>query len=705
MEALEEKEEVEQPPEDVISLRITLPCFDIRSSCLYCSWLICYLCLSASPFYISEFDWSSIDTSNLPSSYKTNSRQEKKLLQLADHFLQQYSHLCPDRKPLFIHPLNECGVQKFVSTTVRPTLLPYPDMYYWSGCASFVSNYLIMEPLKCPITPPSSLYSPTTIVKYQRGNCFDFSVLLCSLLVGAGYDAYCVHGYATLEMCSMDQTQEVCPRLKKPPEVRSAEEDPNKYKIKYPSEPKSQFELQQKAKEEEEAKPTQEEEKEEEEVVEVEKPKRDSLHGLRVHAWVLVLSGKRKVPETFFINPFTGNSHSTKDECFLGIESIWNDKNYWVNMQDCRNGCKVGSPWHPAWALRDSWALLSPGEAQDQESSKKKKIGSSFEMPLSWVERIKVSSQEYENPFPRGKKVILYDKAKQEKWAAYANTDGMVERLTVYADSDRTEELEVKEWFEHRKDLLYMREVNHQTQLITDHFNPGHPLLLKAHTYTSLEPETGHTVEFYHKARVDGLWKRSETATEMTEYFEEREDLLHKRHIKFGEREQGMEMAGTAEANARPIVQIREYFHRNPKKPADEDVEERVFKVIDDVIQLTYHLEIYDIIPSKVVFARVIGREKREGEVFLSRENTVKYQRYIHFVGKLRVFLLISWKMLNILAVRENEEANIKLAVSIYSTAQRDQRIASVGNLHSCQHSAHALKESRVSFFSLRNYL
>lgn len=76
-----------------------------------------------------------------------------------------------------------------------------------------------------------------------------------------------------------------------------------------------------------------------------------------------------------------------------------------------------------------------------------------------------------------------------------------------------------------------------------------------AHTYTSLEPETGHTVEFYHKARVDGLWKRSETATEMTEYFEEREDLLHKRHIKFGEREHGMELlGGTAEANARPIV-------------------------------------------------------------------------------------------------------------------------------------------------------
>uniref|UniRef100_A0A803W7B3 Dynein regulatory complex subunit 7 n=1 Tax=Ficedula albicollis TaxID=59894 RepID=A0A803W7B3_FICAL len=660
MEALEEREEVEETAEDAISMNISDSLDDLREVVEEAS------ATSGEP----DFDWSSIDTSHLPSSYKTNSQQEKELLQLADHFFQQYTHLCPERKPLFIHPLNECGVQKFVSTTVRPTLLPFPDLYYWSGCASFVCDYLIMEPLKCPITPPSSLYSPTTILKYQRGNCFDFSVLLCSLLIGAGYDAYCVHGYATLEMCSLDQTQELCPLLRKPPEVPE-EEDPNKYIIKYPLEPQSKFELQQKAKEEEETEPVQEEEKEEEEkeeevVTEVGMPKRDPLHGLRVHAWVLVLPGKRKVPETFFINPFTGNHHSTRDECFLGIESIWNHRNYWVNMQDCSKGCKP----------------------------EKGEIDMSFEMPLSWVTRIRVSCREYENPFSRGKKVILYDKAKLEKWAAYANGDGLVERLTVYADSERTEELEVKEWFKHREDLLYMREVNKQTQLITDHFRPGHPLLLKAHSYTSLEPETGHTVEFYHTARVDGLWKRFENATEMTEYFIGREDFLHMRHIEFGEREKEMENAGiTADANPRPIVQIKEYFHRNPEKPADEDIEERVFMVIDDVIQLTYHLELHDTIASKVVFCRVIGREKREDEIFLSRENTVKYEPWSSEKHKNMLHLYdLLWElraeqkelkhhvrdaeaeMLNILMVREDEEANIKLSVSMYSTAKRGQQ-------------------------------
>lgn len=76
----------------------------------------------------------------------------------------------------------------------------------------------------CEHTPlsfkPSSLYSPTTILKYQRGNCFDFSVLLCSMLIGAGYDAYCVHGYATREICTLDETLELCPLLGKLQEVR-----------------------------------------------------------------------------------------------------------------------------------------------------------------------------------------------------------------------------------------------------------------------------------------------------------------------------------------------------------------------------------------------------------------------------------------------------------------------------------------------------
>ena len=79
---------------------------------------------------------------------------------------------------------------------------------------------------------------------------------------------------------------------------------------------------------------------------ELEKPKPDKLHGLRVHCWVLVLSGKREVPESFFIETLTGACHPVTHSAYLGIESVWNHKNYWVNMQDCSHGVQVHAQ-HP----------------------------------------------------------------------------------------------------------------------------------------------------------------------------------------------------------------------------------------------------------------------------------------------------------------------------------------------------------------------
>ena len=83
---------------------------------------------------------------------------------------------------------------------------------------------------------------------------------------------------------------------------------------------------------------------------EQELPPSDPLHGLRIHSWVLVLEGKREVPESFFIEPFTGIAHPLTSPNYLGIESLWNHQNYWVNMQDCSEGVKVSrtSAYNPS---------------------------------------------------------------------------------------------------------------------------------------------------------------------------------------------------------------------------------------------------------------------------------------------------------------------------------------------------------------------
>ncbi|XP_019361434.1 PREDICTED: dynein regulatory complex subunit 7 isoform X1 [Gavialis gangeticus] len=660
---------------------------------------------------IHEFDWSSMDTSHLPASYKINSAKEKMMLHIAANFRRQYTHLCPDRKELFLHPLNECGVEKFVSTTVRPTLLPYPELYNWDGCARFVSDYLTMEPLPNPIEPPSSLVSPTTILKYQRGNCFDFSMLLCSLLIGVGYDAYCVYGYATRETCMMDETREVCPLLKKSKEAQkeTVKEKTEKYAVKPPRDLRSKFELQQAAKKEAEIQVAKQKKQEEEEerIMEAEKPKPDSLYGLRVHAWVLILSGKREVPESFFIDPFTAKSYSTTDGHFLGIEALWNHVNYWVNMQSCLNGCKdlifdLGNPlrWEFMLLGADKPLLLLPNEEEEEELADedldnlvKEEEEKGSDMPPSWVDPIQISLKEFETRCPQGKKVIHYKKAKLEKWAPYLNSNGLVERLTVFEDQDCTKVLEVRQWFKNREDLLEMRQVNKITEVTTEYFGPGHVLGLKAHVYKSMNPETERTMEFYNKTRVDGLQKRVENACEMMEYFVGRSDFLYYRHTNFGKRTKRAQiLVANPDANARPIMQIKECFHRNLEKPANEDVAERIFMISEERILLTYHLQENYITASKREFTKRADVDNKGNKIIMTPDMCLSYQvgssqedkKLIHLY-KMMLKLMEEEKhlkhqvwesgteVLEILKIREEEEGASKLTVSIYDTERNEK--------------------------------
>lgn len=143
----------------------------------------------------------------------------------------------------------------------------------------------------------------------------------------------------------MDQSRRACPLLAKPAEKRAEQKrsEMGKYTAKAPRDFNSKYKAFMENKERRKMEQEAERKRREEEarIAEAEKPPPDQLYGLRVHAWVLVLSGKREVPETFFIEALTGQATSTSDEEYLGIESVWNHKNYWVNMQSCIDGTAV----------------------------------------------------------------------------------------------------------------------------------------------------------------------------------------------------------------------------------------------------------------------------------------------------------------------------------------------------------------------------
>ncbi|XP_035137743.1 dynein regulatory complex subunit 7 isoform X1 [Callithrix jacchus] len=657
---------------------------------------------------LPTFAKDTIDISALPVSYKTNTPKEEQLLQLADNFSRQYSHLCPDRVPLFLHPLNECEVPKFVSTTLRPTLMPYPELYNWDSCAQFVSDFLTMVPLPDPLKPPSHLYSSTTVLKYQKGNCFDFSTLLCSMLIGSGYDAYCVNGYGSQDLCHMDLTRDVCPLTVKPKETIKREEKalPKKYTIRPPRDLCSRFEQEQEMKRQQEIRAQEEKrlKEEEERLMEAEKANPDALHGLRVHCWVLVLSGKREVPENFFIDPFTARSYSTQDEHFLGIESLWNHKNYWINMQDCWNCCKdlifdLGDPvrWEymllgtdkPELSLTEDDSGIN--DEDDVENLDKEDEDKSFDMPHSWVEQIEISPEAFETRCPNGKKVIQYKRAKLEKWAPYLNRNGLVSRLTTYEDLECTNILEIKEWYQNREDMLELKHINKTTDLKTDYFRPGHSQALRVHSYKSMQPEMDRVIEFYETARVDGLIKREETPRTMTEYYQGRSDFLSYRHADFRPRVKKLTLS-SAESNPRPIVKITERFFRNPAKPAEEDVAERVFLVAEERIQLCYHCREDHIIASKREFLRLSEVDSKGNKIIMMpdmcitfevepTEHTKKllyqYETLMHLKKEEKLSRHQVWEseleMLEILKLREEEEEVHTLTISIYDTKRNEK--------------------------------
>jgi len=102
--------------------------------------------------------------------------------------------------------------------------------------------------------------------------------------------------------------------------------------------------------------------------VESRRPEFDELNGLRCHAWVLIVAGKRGVPETFFIESSTGHALSPLDSSFQGIEAVWNSKNFWANMQKCTNGLAdmqcVRCSSAPGWVVLRVGGRVGPGRTE-----------------------------------------------------------------------------------------------------------------------------------------------------------------------------------------------------------------------------------------------------------------------------------------------------------------------------------------------------
>jgi len=146
-----------------------------------------------------------------PRCYYENNSKEELVLEHVLEYKRQFKVIYDPMRKLLLAPKNERGLKKFICTTIRPTKLPYTELYQWERCAKFVADYLEYEELVEPDKFPDVIPSPANVLDWQAGDSFDFSIVLCSLLLGAGYDAYVVHGTAPRYITKKDESLMECP--------------------------------------------------------------------------------------------------------------------------------------------------------------------------------------------------------------------------------------------------------------------------------------------------------------------------------------------------------------------------------------------------------------------------------------------------------------------------------------------------------------
>lgn len=161
------------------------------------------------------------------------------------------------------------------------------------------------------------------------GDCYDIATLLCSFLLGSGYDAYVVCGYAPRFITLRDQSKTHCPMMTKESSSTNKKQQqqldalssslgdvslsgstqyhPLDNTVKSSQFTADQAESKRLAALDNFKLWVQDDELDERKVMEEQRQREADNKGIkRMHAWVLVHAGRKDVRESIFLEPSTG---------------------------------------------------------------------------------------------------------------------------------------------------------------------------------------------------------------------------------------------------------------------------------------------------------------------------------------------------------------------------------------------------------------
>lgn len=420
-----------------------------------------------------------------PRCYTENTSKEELVLEHVLEYNRQFKIIYQPLRELLLAPKNECGKRKFICTTIRPTKLPFVELYEWESCAKFVADFLEYEELAHPDKLPERIPSPANVLNWQLGDSFDFAILLCSLLIGVGFDAYVVYGTAPKKITTRDESLENVPfstvfedKLEdedplydKDAELMQlttkTEDNPNlDFKVKISDPHRSAFDDAQKDEEE-----TKQREAELKAVTidddEPDYEKEDEYDRCRLHAWVYVQKTSRQVPEPFFIEPTTGRRYAVDESPYYTVEAIFNHTNFWINLDPSRDLSTLSLDFtedSELWEFVMIQTKKKSGSNQDgedesehDEENEDEAQEEILDMPPPWSPKLIVDKSKFNERCPNGEKTMFFKKTKVDFYSECKQVDGLVKRTTIYKDYNRLIVDEVRSEYACRVDKLKVR--------------------------------------------------------------------------------------------------------------------------------------------------------------------------------------------------------------------------------------------------------
>ncbi|CAH0551832.1 unnamed protein product [Brassicogethes aeneus] len=474
--------------------------------------------------------------------------------------------------------------------------------------------------LKVP--PGSQCALPTVAIASM------IATALCSLLIGFGYNAYVVSGYAIKDITEKIMLRIDCPfvEVAEDEEVEEEVEKVSKYTVTPPRDLRSKLLLMMEGREKEKIRLEEEKaaEIERNRMLDEEKRPFDSLEGQRIHGWILLKEGK-DVEAPFFLEPTTGFRYELDSAMYCGIESLWNDKNYWINMQQCTEGMSCIE-----YDLTDveKWEHLLIGEPIGSRKYKTEDIGEEddggkemydekhLDMPLSWSLPISMPHEALATRFPNGSKTSHYKRTIVEEFAPYVMSDGLVTRIASYKDFDCTVLVKIEERYKNRSDKLYKNVYDLETNIVEDYFHPGREdgCIKHTHYHNKESIDDFRILDFNN--RFDGLIKIETDLKHLTEHYANRDDFQNNRHTDYGPKTDG---------RRRDIIKITEKYDRNEKLHYADDINIREFNFPTREINIKYHYGPSQITYSTRYFQKPPPAEIGEVETF-HPELTFGYQ-------------------------------------------------------------------------------